>query len=190
MAKGVRLPATRVRVVPRERRGGFDTWIGYENNNSQYDVHVHGHRLAEEVDSNKLPGYETDDLTDLLLRELDDCAAKPEQPFFATLSVQPPHVPNVAPEADMRRHNAGTVQLRPNAPPVPRIEELARRELAGYHAQIENIDRNVGRVLQRLRDNNQLDNTLIIFFSDHGDCMGSHGYRENRAHGKNLFGCR
>jgi arylsulfatase A-like enzyme len=167
-----------VRHIPRERRGGFDTWIGYENNNSQYDLHVHGYRLGDEVDSSKLPGYETDDLTDLLLRELDDRKAQPEQPFFAALSVQPPHVPNVAPAADMRRHNAGTVQLRPNVPPVPRIEELARRELAGYHAQIENIDMNVGRVLQRLRDNGQLDNTLIIFFSDHGDCMGSHGYRE------------
>src|SRR6056297_2464525 len=32
-------------TVPRELRGGFQTWIGYENNNSQYDSWVHGHRL-------------------------------------------------------------------------------------------------------------------------------------------------
>ncbi len=92
------------------------------------------------------------------------------------LSVHPPHTPNLAPPEDMARHNPGTLQLRPNVPPVPRIDELARRELAGYYAQIENLDRNVGRVLQRLRERDLLDDTLVVFFSDHGDCMGSHGY--------------
>ena len=29
-------------IIPPERRGGFDTWIGYENNNSQWDCWVHG----------------------------------------------------------------------------------------------------------------------------------------------------
>jgi len=166
-------------VIPKENRGGFDTWIGYENNNSQYDTWVHGHRAdGADVESQRLPGYETDSLTDLMLEEIDRFAAQPETPFFGILSVQPPHTPNVAPPEDMARHNPGSLTLRPNVPPVPRIEELARRELAGYYAQIENLDRNVGRILQRLRDNDQLDNTLIVFFSDHGDCMGSHGYRE------------
>ena len=31
-------------VVPKQRRGGFGTWIGYENNRSYFDCHVHGHR--------------------------------------------------------------------------------------------------------------------------------------------------
>ena len=29
-------------IIPPERRGGFDTWAGYENNNSQWDCWVHG----------------------------------------------------------------------------------------------------------------------------------------------------
>lgn len=29
-------------IVPPERRGGFETWVGYENNNSQWDCWVHG----------------------------------------------------------------------------------------------------------------------------------------------------
>ena len=29
--------------IPRDERGRFKTWIGYENNNAQYDCHVHGH---------------------------------------------------------------------------------------------------------------------------------------------------
>ncbi|MCC5845419.1 MAG: sulfatase [Verrucomicrobia bacterium] len=166
-------------VIPRENRGGFDSWIGYENNNSQYDTWVHGHRHdGAEVPVQRLPRYETDALTDLLLAEIDRMAQTPDQPFFGVLSVQPPHVPNVAPPEDMARHNPGRIQLRPNVPPVPRIEETARRELAGYYAQIENLDRNLGRVLEKLREQNLLDDTLILFFSDHGDCMGSHGFRE------------
>ena len=29
-------------IVPPERRGGFDVWIGYENNNAQWNTWVHG----------------------------------------------------------------------------------------------------------------------------------------------------
>ncbi|MCC5850642.1 MAG: sulfatase [Verrucomicrobia bacterium] len=166
-------------IVPPVHRGGFDTWIGYENNNSQYNTWVHGHRHDNtEVPLQRLPDYETDSLTDLFLEEIDRLGQNSDQPFFGVLSVQPPHTPNVAPPEDMARHNPATLKLRPNVPPVPRIEELARRELAGYYAQIENLDRNVGRVLKRLYERDLLDDTLVIFFSDHGDCMGSHGYRE------------
>lgn len=166
------------KVIPRARRGGFDTFIGYENNNSQYHVHVHGHTAERgEIEPYRLQGYETDALTALMCEEILLRAGQ-EQPFFAALSVQPPHVPNVAPRADMARHRPGQVVLRPNVPPVPRIEELARRELAGYYAQIENLDWNLQRVIDALVENGLYDNTLICLFSDHGDCMGSHGYRE------------
>lgn len=170
---------SKTQIIPKPHRGGFDTWIGYENNNSQYDTWVHGHRAdGTELPSRRLPGYETDSLTDLYLEELDRLAGDGDSPFFAVLSVQPPHVPNVAPAEDMARHNPARIRLRPNVPPVPRIEETARRELAGYYAQIENLDRNVGRVMDFLNRRGLLDDTLVMFFSDHGDCMGSHGYRE------------
>ena len=51
-------------VVPPERRGGFDEWVGYENNNSQWDCWVHGGDGADDRPY-RLPGYETDCLTDL-----------------------------------------------------------------------------------------------------------------------------
>jgi len=50
--------------IPRERRGGFDTWIGYENNNAQFDCRVHGHDGDTDVPPTQLDGYETDALTD------------------------------------------------------------------------------------------------------------------------------
>ncbi|MBS3822123.1 MAG: sulfatase-like hydrolase/transferase, partial [Phycisphaerae bacterium] len=98
------------------------------------------------------------------------------QPFFAALSVQPPHDPYLAPPEYMERHNPATLQMRPNVPDTTaRTRGKARRELAGYYAQIENLDHNVGRVVQTVCERGLGDNTWIIFFSDHGDMHGSHG---------------
>ena len=44
-----------------------------------------------------------------------------------------------------------------------------------YYAFATMIDERIGRILQRLRERNLLEDTLIIFASDHGDCLGSHG---------------
>ena len=47
--------------------------------------------------------------------------------------------------------------------------------LAGYYGMIELIDSQLGRIVEVLKDTNQLENTLILFHSDHGDLMGDHG---------------
>jgi len=163
-------------TVRRDRRGGFDVWLGYENNNAQYDSWLHGHDAhGREVPRYQLPGYETDELTSHLLSYLAERGKQPEQPFFAVLSVQPPHSPYVAPPEWLERHRPEDIRLRPNVPPVPRIQEAARRDLAPYYAMIENLDWNVGRVLAALRENHLAENTIVVFFSDHGDMHGSHG---------------
>ncbi len=161
-------------TVSPNRRGGFNTWIGYENNNAQWDSWVHGHRAnGEEVERYQLPGYETDELTNLLLDYLQKRDA--DTPFFAALSVQPPHDPYVAPEAFMADYSPATVELRENVPNVLRVEEQARQELAGYYAMVENLDWNVGRIMKKLKECGIEEDTHIIFFSDHGDMLGSHG---------------
>lgn len=57
----------------------------------------------------------------------------------------------------------------------PRREEIFRQRKSQYLGEVKCIDDNVGRILKTLRDRNQLDDTLIIFASDHGDLMGEHG---------------
>jgi arylsulfatase A-like enzyme len=166
--------------VEAGRRGGFDIWQGYDNNNSQMDCWIHGHdRNGTEVPHYRLPGFETDCLTDLLINYITEQAAASDsteqQPFFACLSVQPPHDPYTAPPEYMRRYNPNTLTMRDNVPAIPRIQEQARRELAGYYALIDNLDWNVGRVMEALRETGLLENTHVIFFSDHGDMHGSHG---------------
>jgi len=165
-------------ITDPNRRGGFDTWVGYDNNNSQWDTWVHGGE-GDGAFHYRLPGFETDCLTDLLIdyirKQSDARKAGNGKPFFAVLSVQPPHNPYVAPAEWMAGHTPGQVELRPNVPPVAWVEERARRELAGYYAQIENLDWNVGRVREALAEAGLDLDTNLIFFSDHGDNHGSHG---------------
>lgn len=164
-------------IVPPDRRGGFEHWVGYENNNSQWDSWVHG-GAGDSAFHYRLPGYETDALADLLIdyiRQQESDTNYAKHPFFAVLSVQPPHDPYVAPEEWMCRHTPGAIQLRPNVPDIPRIVERARRNLAGYYAMIENLDWNLGRIRSALDSSALAHNTHIVFFSDHGDQHGSHG---------------
>ena len=164
-------------IVPRERRGGFDYWMGYENNNSQYDCYVHGGgEGCGEIPPTKLEGYETDCLTDIFLDHLK--TIPDNKPFFAVLSVQPPHNPYVAPERN-RNYPPESIKLCPNVPPdiPPYTEYVAytRENLSNAYAMIENYDENIGRVVSYLKERGIYDNTYIMFFSDHGDTHGSHG---------------
>jgi len=44
-----------------------------------------------------------------------------------------------------------------------------------YFSLVTSIDRQVGRVLQALEETGEAENTIVVFTSDHGEMMGSHG---------------
>jgi len=46
---------------------------------------------------------------------------------------------------------------------------------ANYYAMIEQIDDQFARIMQALRDSDQLEDTIVIFMSDHGELLGDHG---------------
>ena len=54
----------------------------------------------------------------------------------------------------------------------------ARTVQAKYYAMIELVDGQLGRLLNHLRACGQLDNTIVIFTSDHGESLGDHGLVE------------
>ncbi|WP_162452161.1 sulfatase family protein [Phytoactinopolyspora mesophila] len=177
----------RHRMIPPERRGGFEDWWAYENGNQPFDCIIHTDKggtpqgvpvldSADGMEHFRVPGFEADGLTDILLGWLGtQVADRPEQPFFAVLSMQPPHNPYTAPAEAMARHTPGDVRLRPNVPDIRDVTERARRDLAGYYAGIEQIDDNVGRIRASLDELGLTENTYLVFFSDHGDMHGSHG---------------
>ncbi|MDF2653473.1 MAG: sulfatase, partial [Paenibacillus sp.] len=55
-----------------------------------------------------------------------------------------------------------------------RSDEEIRRARAGYYGSITHIDHQIGRLLTELSSMGQLDNTMIVFTSDHGDMLGDH----------------
>ena len=50
-----------------------------------------------------------------------------------------------------------------------------KKNSVGYYAHLAAIDEMIGKLIQNLKETNQLDNTIIVFTSDHGDLLGSHG---------------
>ncbi len=53
-------------------------------------------------------------------------------------------------------------------------ENQWRKYIYSYYRMMEDVDRQVGLVLQALRESGQEENTIIIFTSDHGEGLGSH----------------
>ncbi len=59
-------------------------------------------------------------------------------------------------------------------------EDMSERDhrmiRAAYWAKIDVIDHHVGRMLEALRETGQIENTIIVFNSDHGEMLGDHGF--------------
>ena len=59
---------------------------------------------------------------------------------------------------------------------VAAMSDHDKREVtAAYYAMVELIDENVGRMIAALEETGQLENTIVIFMSDHGEMLGDHG---------------
>ncbi len=56
-------------------------------------------------------------------------------------------------------------------------EELVRKDAQAYRSQIAYMDWNVGRIMDVLRRRGFLENTVVVFTSDHGDMQGCHRLR-------------
>ena len=134
----------------------------------------------DDINPTRTPGYETDGLTDLAM----DYLAKYEgdQPLCVVLSITPPHFPLIVPDK-WKRFDLETLIVRENFNKLdpfffsvePEEEGDMREKLANYYAMIENLDWNIGRLMDTLETNPKFDNTLTIYTADHGEYMGSHG---------------
>jgi len=57
-------------------------------------------------------------------------------------------------------------------------DEQLRRQRQHYFANVTMIDNQVGKLIETLDRRGVLDNTIIIFTSDHGDCLNDHGHSQ------------
>jgi arylsulfatase A-like enzyme len=118
---------------------------------------------------------------------------KGDRPFLAYVALNAPHDPRIAPKEYHDKYNASKPPLPDNFLPVhpfnsgnltgrdeelapwPRTPEIVRQHLADYYSAITFLDAQVGRILEALRATGRHENTLVVFSSDHGLAIGSHG---------------
>lgn len=60
------------------------------------------------------------------------------------------------------------------ADPVPASDNELRKTKAHYWGKISLVDKMVGRILKKLEETHQTEDTIVVFTSDHGDMMGDH----------------
>lgn len=118
---------------------------------------------------------------------------KPGRPFFLHVNFTAPHDPLLRPPAYEKAYRPDEMLVPANFQsqhpfdhgnfygrdekllPWPRTREAVQLEISVYYAVISHLDEQVGRILDSLRKTGQDRNTLIVYSSDHGLAMGSHG---------------
>ena len=173
----------RSNYIPPERRQGFDYWkvleCTHDYNNSFYYAGDSDEKLRWE-------GYDAIEQTRDAQAYLRDRSG--EDPFLMVLSWGPPHDPyQTAPQAYRDLYDPAALQLRPNVPST--FSDTARDWLAGYYAHCTALDACAGDLLQTLDEEGLADDTIFVFFSDHGDMVGSHGMNNSRSRGTNQCAC-
>lgn len=115
-----------------------------------------------------------------------------DKPFFIAAGFFRPHTPYVAPKKYFDLYPLEEIRL-PYAPeddrddipiaafahncPVPNYglkEPILRQAIQAYYASVSFIDAQVGRLLDALNDLGLAENTLVVFWSDHGYHLGEH----------------
>lgn len=173
---------------------GFDEFVGWENSNRFFNT-----QYFKDTDDNpqmfrEMDGYQTDVLTDLAIEGLEKNRVQ-DKPWFQIVSFEAPHPPSVsstpdiekyvsacAPERYLKEYREKEIVFRDNVDVTGEEKKLLEKKLQAYYAAIKNLDDNIGRIYQYLEETDQLDNTIIFYFSDHGDLLGSHSaYGKSRA---------
>ncbi|HVA46059.1 MAG TPA: sulfatase-like hydrolase/transferase [Pirellulales bacterium] len=120
---------------------------------------------------------------------------KSDRPFFLHVNFTAPHDPLLIPPGKAEQARPDRARLLANFLPEhpfehgnlrgrdellwpwPRTPDIVRAELAAYYAVIEDMDEQIGRILHALAESGEAANTLVVFTSDQGLAIGSHGLR-------------
>ncbi len=116
-----------------------------------------------------------------------------QNPFFAYCAFTAPHDPREAahlaaqyygnkdlslqrPWLEKPQRDNGELTVRDEmVVPAPRTSAQCHKELKDYYALITELDNQIGRLLNTLETQSQLNNTIVVFCSDNGLAMGAHG---------------
>jgi arylsulfatase A-like enzyme len=171
---------------------GYVSYHHGKRGNTARTVHpsfTHSHYLNDnDVRMSGHPGKIVADDAIRFLREREK-----EKPFFMYLAFGTPHDPRIATQEYLDKYDEKTIPLPPNFKPFhpfdngemgirderlapwPRTKEVIRRHLRDYYAVITYLDEQIGRIIATLKETGEFDNTIIVFSSDQGIAIGSHG---------------
>lgn len=151
--------------VPRAEQGGYQSFLGanqLEMVSDAYDCHL----WDQDGREHRLPGYRADAQTDAAIRFVD----KPrDRPFFLFLSYLEPHHQN---HLDSYPAPAGYEERYAGRWLPPDLQALggsAPQHWGGYCGMVKRVDEALGRLFDALRSTGQLDRTVVLFTSDHGN---------------------
>jgi arylsulfatase len=145
-------------------------------------------------DRMRTPEASRPDLMERTARDTTDAAlawlaAHPRaERFFLWVHYQDPHGPYTPPPECLAPEEPSTEE--PELPvgsdhrgrgelPVYQVVDAERRPAAyraRYEAEIRYFDRELGRLVEGLRENGLLERALLVFTADHGESLGEHGY--------------
>jgi len=169
---------------PPERRHGFDYWYSY----GTYDWHMNPMYWDTDAAREEFhfvhqwgPEHEADKAIDYI-RNSGGQFRDPDKPFALVVAMNPPHPPyEMYPEAYATPYQGKDLTdlvVRPNVDiagdSLP--SRLARDHTMNYFAMITGVDAQFGRILAALDDQELTEDTIVLFTSDHGSCVGAHGF--------------
>jgi arylsulfatase A-like enzyme len=176
------------------KSAGYETWhLGKKGNTATLiqATFEHNH-YASNDQAERMSGNPGGEYANGAIKFLTQDRDK-SRPFFMYLAFGNPHDPRVADQKWLDLYQRDAIPLPANyAPqhpwnigsntvrdellaPFPRTPEVVRQHLHEYYAVISCLDHHIGRILAALNEQGLADNTIIVFSSDHGLAVGSHG---------------
>ncbi|MGB5219489.1 MAG: sulfatase, partial [Polyangiales bacterium] len=146
--------AERLKAEGYRTQAFVSAWVLHHRFNLDQGFDGYEDVLADEGDPEmfRVPERSGKATMDSVLNWLDTAAyPSKESPFFLWVHLFDPH--------------------QPYAPP----EEDAKASPTLYDGEIASVDRQIGRFIDKLRDKNVLDDTILVLTSDHGESLGEHG---------------
>ncbi|MFI3304858.1 MAG: sulfatase [Rikenellaceae bacterium] len=162
----------RSNYIAPEFRQGFQYFKAIECNHNYNDSKYYDN---DDTDIKTWEGYDTFAQTADAMKYISTQATQ-NQPFMLMLSIGTPHDPyGTAPKEYQELYADKPISLRDNVP--QKSKNVATKNLKGYYAHVTALDDAIGELLAHIKELGLDKNTIFVFTADHGDMLGSHGFR-------------